>query len=133
MSKQIVPNEDLEKLGDLISYLIAQRELSKPISAIKQTSNDLKILVKTLITRYYLPLPEDLGELFMADINDYLGELREELLVDVTDERYCDYCIDRILFSFEKARELKVKALDLDFKPKLKIVEPAGPQRINHI
>lgn len=125
LKSPLIPEQELERLGDLVSYLIAQRELSKPVATIKQASNDLKILIKGLIGRYYLSLPEDLEEDFLAEIREFLEDVRATLYPEVLDKKYLDFCLEKIEASFEKAREIKLKDFDLDFKPRLKVISPA--------
>ena len=105
--EKIIPKEELEHLGDLLSYYLVQRDLAKPVPFLQQIIKDLRRVIIRMISSYFTPLPRHQESWFIYEIVDALSYTRNEIVEEGIDEDYCDYCINQIIASFERAVEIK--------------------------
>ena len=107
VQRRFIPGADLENLGNLISYLIVQRELGKPVVDLKRILRDLRLTILGIITNCYKLESQDCNYLFMQEINDFFAEFHYETNEDEFDKEYLKYCIDEIRLTFEGAAQIK--------------------------
>lgn len=105
--KNLIPSCELEKIGNLISYLITQRELAKPVSSLKRILRDLRLTILNIIITCYQPRSSADYFQFIEEVESYLAEFRDEIGDDECDVDYLDYCIEEILDSFSKVSKIK--------------------------
>lgn len=140
--ERIIPKSDLEHLGDLLSYFILQRERARPVPSLKRTIRDLRMLLFRIIINYYLPLSPLKDEQFFDELAEFLTGIQDEMCEEGVDLKYCDYCIDKILSSFEYAGKIKygtrakltkkelasnlaiLSHFSLNLRPLIRLVEP---------
>lgn len=103
--KKIIPEKDLEHLGNLLSYLMVLREKRKPVTHLHRTVGDIRRLIQKIIKNTYLHLNKKNESLFIGEIIDFLCDIKEDL--SEFDEEFCDYCIGKVILSFEKAVKIK--------------------------
>lgn len=142
LADKIIPDEELDHLGELLSYLVVLRERARPVTLLHKTIRDLRKQIQKLITNYYLPLPKDRESRFIGEVIDFLCDIRSEIGEEGLDEKFCDYCIGKIISSFERADKIKqwtpkshaqreilsnlpiMEHFDLKLKPFIKLVKP---------
>ena len=141
VDRKIIPEADLARLGDLISYLLVQRRLGKPVVALHRILGDVRHLILRMTATYYTPLPRDQESWFIQEIIDYLSDLREDIICEGFEEDYSDYCIREIISAFECTAQLKyglrrgpsrtshfekknlLESFDLNLRPHMRLVE----------
>lgn len=106
-TEKIIPRKYLDNLGNLLSHLIIQRENKRPVALLHRTITDIRLLIKKMITHYYLPLSKAHESQFIGEVIDFLCDMRSEISADGLDEKFCDYCIGKIISSFERADKIK--------------------------
>lgn len=106
-SEKIIPKSELERLGSLLSYLITLRENKKSVTVLHQTIQDLRRVIQNIITRYYLPLSKTNESQFIGEIIDFMCEIRNDFIEENFDQEFYDYCIGKIIYSFEKVVKIK--------------------------
>lgn len=113
------PLKKLEQLGDLVAYLMLQRQNNKPIIFLRQIVRDIKQLLCKLISSHYLFLSPEESASFLEDVTSLLDELGLAASEERLDEYFCDYCVEKIISSFEYADRLKISDITLDKKMSL--------------
>lgn len=136
--KRFIPESDLENLGNLISYLIVQRDLGKPVTKLKEILRDLRLTILSIISSYYKPNSADSNYFFMQEVRDFLADLHDEVKGDNFDEEYFKYCINEIRQTFENADQIKsanpskrgrllnvliLKSFDFKLKPLIRLIK----------
>lgn len=134
----IIPTYDLDNLGNLISYIVIQRELNQPVSSLQRTLRDLRLVIFAIITNYYKEASEQFNEQFISEIEDYLLEVKEEIINEKLDEAYCSYVIKEVASTFKNAGGIKeanptkqgsllnrliLKSFDFKLQPFIKLIK----------
>lgn len=138
MGNVIIPKSELEKLGDLVSYLVVQRELAKPVPNLRRILRDLRLVILGMIKSYYNPSNLEESELFVKEISDCLSSLQDGLDNEEFDEEFIEYCTGEIVSTFKKAGRIKLanptvrgklldmlvlRSFDFKLKPLIRIVK----------
>ncbi len=151
VGRKIIPEADIARLGDLISYLLIQRRLGKPVVALHRILSDVRRLILRMTATYYTPLPRDHESWFIQEIIDYLGDIREDIICEGFEEDYSDYCIREVISAFEHAAQLKyglrrdpdrpadfekekiLESFDLNLRPSFRLVKSDSTRTIRSI
>jgi hypothetical protein len=145
---QIIPESDLENLENLVSFLIVQRDLSKPVRKLQRILRDMRLVILNIIENRYNPTSAEYDVFFMHEISDCLAEIRCEIEKEDLDLEYCDYCISEIDATFRMASQIKtanpskhgllldmliLKSFDFHLQPRIKLIKSGGPTETTSI
>ena len=103
----LIPQTDLDKLGDLISYLIVQRELTKPVTRLQDILRDLRLTILNIINEYYPSGCHKVEQQFVKEITDFLEDVSAEIDEEECDQKFADYCFEEVIESFKLSPEIK--------------------------
>lgn len=106
-TQRVIPLQELNQLRNLLSYFISQRELKKPVDALKQTIRDIKLTTMRVIIQYYLPLQPAKESAFLRQFTRFLKDIRGEVVEEGIDPAYFDYCSEKMVSTISFATDIK--------------------------